>query len=140
MKPASPAPRIAAALVDIAIIGVVYVLAILAGELVPEGDINEADVFLPRLAIAVGLLTLTFLYFFVPEFRTGQTIGKRLLGLRVVRADGSARTKWSIAWRTVFRVIDYQFMGLVGLIFIIATPERQRIGDAMARTIVVSER
>jgi uncharacterized RDD family membrane protein YckC len=140
MTPASPAPRVAAALIDAAVVGVVYALAIVVGALVPEGDIDKPSVLLPRAGIAVGLLALTFLYYFVPEYRTGQTLGKRLVGLRVVMADGSARTKWSIAWRTVFRFVDYQFMGLVGLIFIIATPERQRIGDAMAHTIVVSER
>lgn len=140
MSPANRIPRILAALVDIGVIGSVYVLAILAGELVPEGDIDEARVFLPRMAIALGLVSLTFLYFFVGEYRHGQTVGKKLFRLRVVMADGSPRTKWAIAWRTVFRVIDYQFMGLVGLIFIVATPERRRIGDAMASTMVVSER
>lgn len=140
MTTANPIPRVLAALVDIGVIGSVYVLAILAGELIPEGDIDEAQVFLPRMLIAVGLLSLTFLYFFVGEYRHGQTVGKKLFRLRVVMADSSPRTKWAITWRTVFRVIDYQFMGLVGLIFVIATPERQRIGDAMARTVVVSER
>lgn len=140
MTLANPVPRVLAGLIDIAIVGSVYVLAILAGELVPEGDIDEANVFLPRMAIALGLLLLTFLYYFGGEYRTGQTVGKKLLGLRVEMADGSPRTKWAITWRTVFRVIDFQFMGLVGLIFIIATPERQRIGDAMARTVVLSER
>ena len=140
MTRANPIQRVLAALIDIAVVVSVYVLAILAGELVPEGDIDEASVLLPRMAIALGLLTLTFLYFFVGEYRHGRTLGKRLLGLRVEMADGSPRTKWAITWRTVFRVIDYQFMGLVGLIFIIATPERQRIGDAMARTVVLSER
>ncbi len=140
MTLANPVPRVLAGLIDIALVGSVYVLAILAGELVPEGDIDEANVFLPRMAIAVGLLIMTFLYYFVGEYRHGQTVGKALLGLRVEMADGSPRTKWAITWRTVFRVIDFQFMGLVGLIFIIATPERQRIGDAMARTVVLSER
>lgn len=140
MNSANPSSRVIAALIDLAVVGSVYMLAILAGELVPEGDIDEAAVFLPRMAIAFGLLSLTFLYYFVGEWRHGQTVGKKLLGLRVLMADGSPRTKWAITWRTVFRVIDYQFMGLVGLIFIIATPERQRIGDAMARTVVVSER
>ena len=140
MTLANPVPRVLAGLIDFAIVGSVYVLAILAGELVPEGDIDEANVFLPRMAIALGLLILTFLYYFVGEYRHGQTVGKKLLGLRVEMADGSPRTKWAITWRTVFRFIDFQFMGLVGLIFIIATPERQRIGDAMARTVVLSER
>jgi hypothetical protein len=74
-------------------------------------------------------------YFFALESGGGQTLGKRLMKIRVVRADGRPASMGEIAVRTILRVIDNY---LVGLIVMLATGERrQRIGDLAAGTIVV---
>jgi len=129
-----------AAVVDSALIASIYVAAIFVGELVPEGDINEADVFFPRMAIAVGVLLLTFLYFSIPETLYGRTPGKAVMGLRVVMEDGSKAGRGAIITRTLFRLIDYQFAGLLGGLLVLVTRRRQRLGDIVARTVVVSDR
>jgi uncharacterized RDD family membrane protein YckC len=77
---------------------------------------------------------LTLVYFFVWEALTGQTAGKRLLGLRVVRRDGAPLNLAAVATRNVLLLID-QF---VGVFFIVATRRRQRLGDLVAGTVVTA--
>jgi hypothetical protein len=85
------------------------------------------------------LLAWALYYYFACESGAGQTLGKRLLKLRVVRADGRPAGIREIAVRTVLRVVDMQFAYLVGLIVMLATGERRgRLGDLAAGTMIVS--
>jgi uncharacterized RDD family membrane protein YckC len=138
--PVRPAPvlrRGAAALVDGVLVWLIYVAAILAGELVPEGDIDQAEVFLARMAIAIGVIAATFLYFIVPEARFGRTPGKALLGLRVVMSDGKPVTRRGAVIRNFVRPLDFMWFYAIGIVVALANPRRQRIGDMAARTVVV---
>ena len=88
------------------------------------------------ITIAAGLLVLAIemSYFFICESLQGQTLGKRIAKLRVVRPDGSAAGTGRIALRTILRPIDYTF---IGIITVLATgKKRQRLGDLAANTIV----
>ena len=88
------------------------------------------------ITIAAGLLVLAIemSYFFVFESLQGQTLGKRIAKLRVVRRDGSAPSTGRIALRTLLRPVDYTF---VGILTVLATGKRrQRLGDLAADTIV----
>jgi uncharacterized RDD family membrane protein YckC len=81
---------------------------------------------------------LVFLaYFTYFEGTTGQTIGKRVVNIRVVRHDGKPMTYVDAFIRTILRVIDGIALYLVGLIVILASKEKQRIGDMAAKTLVV---
>ena len=78
-------------------------------------------------------------YFHILETRTGQTIGKRLLDLRVVRAsDAGPASATAISGRTILRLIDgLPAMYIVGLISMFATGKRRRrLGDLAAGTAV----
>jgi uncharacterized RDD family membrane protein YckC len=77
---------------------------------------------------------LTLAYFFVWESLTGQTAGKKLLGLRVVRRDGAPLNLAAVATRNVLLLVD-QF---IGVFFIVATRRRQRLGDLVAGTVVTA--
>ena len=70
---------------------------------------------------------------------TGQTAGKALAGLRVLRPDGSRPATGAIAARTLLRLVDWlPFLYLVGFICLLATGQRrQRVGDLAAGTAVV---
>jgi uncharacterized RDD family membrane protein YckC len=83
-------------------------------------------------AVAVGLT-----YYFLCESLTGQTLGKRITGLRVVRIDGRPLTPSAVAGRTVLRLLDQFAAGLVGMLtMILSGGRRQRLGDLAARTAV----
>ena len=67
----------------------------------------------------------------------------QLLGLRVISKDGGPAnmTQLFIRWIClIFDAIPYTwpFTGLVGFIVILCSRHRQRIGDHLARTLVIS--
>jgi uncharacterized RDD family membrane protein YckC len=118
--------RVVAAIVDLLIVTAGAVAVLLAG------DALAAD---RQSALGAVVLGWALYYFFALESGEGQTVGKRLMKLRVVRADGRPAGMREIAVRTILRVVDNY---LVGLIVMLATGERrQRVGDLAAGTIVV---
>src|SRR4029434_649943 len=66
----------------------------------------------------------------------GQTVGKLLTGVRVVRADGDRPPVGAVAIRTVVRLVDWlPLLYLVGFLTMLATgARRQRLGNLAART------
>ena len=131
--------RIGAALLDLVVLAILFVvLGLLIGD--SESGDGSASVNLEG-AGALLFFALTLLYYGVLEAATGQTLGKKLLGVRVARAaDGSKPSTGAIAGRTVLRIVDaLPFAYLLGLIVVLATGRRrQRIGDLAAGTTVVS--
>jgi uncharacterized RDD family membrane protein YckC len=118
--------RVIAAIVDLLIVSAGAVVVLVAGDSL-SGDRQGA--------LAAVVLGWALYYFFALESGGGQTVGKKLMKLRVVRADGRPAGMGEIGVRTILRVIDNY---LVGLIVMLATGERrQRIGDLAAGTIVV---
>jgi uncharacterized RDD family membrane protein YckC len=88
---------------------------------------------------AAAALTLgwALYYYFALESDHGQTIGKRVMKLRVARADGGPLDPGRVAVRTILRPVDAIGAYLLGLIVMIATGQRrQRIGDLAAGTVV----
>lgn len=83
----------------------------------------------------VGLLAIA--YFIVMEATQGATLGKMALGLRVVKMDGSPISWSESIIRNLLRIIDGLFAYLVGAILIWNSPLRQRLGDRLAKTVVV---
>ena len=85
-------------------------------------------------------------YFILFEWLwNGQTPGKRLLKLRVIREDGRPLTLWEAIARNLLRIFD-AVPGFVlpvysvGLITIFLSSRDQRVGDIFAGTVVVRER
>lgn len=77
-------------------------------------------------------------YFIVLEDRSGQTVGKKVMRMVVVTQDGKRITLKQSIIRNVLRVLDaLPFLYLIGLIAIVLTKRKQRIGDITAKTIVV---
>jgi uncharacterized RDD family membrane protein YckC len=124
--------RALAALLDLALLvaGGVLILAA-AGRLGSDGGIGSD--------LAAVIAAWALFYYFACESGHGQTLGKRLLKLRVVRADGRPSGMREILVRTALRPIDAVGVYLVGLVVMLITGERrQRLGDLAAGTMVVS--
>jgi uncharacterized RDD family membrane protein YckC len=94
----------------------------------------------PYFGIAVLLtFTVTWAYFVLYEWLgNGQTLGKRIFGLRVIADDGAPATFTAVLVRNLVRVIDFLpgFYG-IGLLAIVISPKSQRLGDLAAGTYVV---
>jgi uncharacterized RDD family membrane protein YckC len=124
--------RVAAAVVDLLIVVAVGAVVLYAGDAL-SGDRREV-----WGALLVVTLGWALFYYFALESGDGQTLGKKLLNLRVVRADGQPAGMREIAVRTVLRVVDGIGAYIVGLVVMLATGQRrQRLGDLAAGTIVV---
>ena len=74
------------------------------------------------------------------HFWKGQTLGKWVLGLRVLDQNGLELQFTQVALRNILRVVDTLPLGLVGGISILSTEHRQRLGDMAAGTVVIRER
>lgn len=71
-------------------------------------------------------------------FYGGQTLGKKLTGIRVIKLDSERSDFLSFGIRAVFRVVDVTFsLGSLAFLFIISSNQKQRLGDILAHTAVV---
>ena len=96
------------------------------------GDAGVAVLAISSLLIFLGYPIL------FEAFNDGRSIGKVLLGIRVVAIDGSPETFLEAVIRNVVRFIDVlPGVYTVGFIAVLATPRSQRIGDLAASTLVV---
>ncbi|MDM7934481.1 MAG: RDD family protein [Methanothrix sp.] len=76
-------------------------------------------------------------YYTYLEGSRGQTIGKMAMKIRVVREDGSPIDMTQAFTRNILRVIDGLVVYLIGAVLIWRSERRQRLGDSIARTVVV---
>ena len=83
------------------------------------------------------LLALGVGYYIVCEAATGATLGKRMVGIRVVDEDGDRVTLGAAVIRNLLRLVDALFFYLVGFLFALTSSRGQRLGDRAAHTIVV---
>ena len=85
-------------------------------------------------ALSVALVAVWLLYFFLCEALWGWTLGKRLLGLRVLMRDGEPATAKAVALRTSTRIVEDGPIGLA--VFLASGKRRGRLGDLLGDTIV----
>lgn len=87
---------------------------------------------------ALASFALFFAYYILLEGYLGQTLGKMLFGIKVVReGTGEAPGLGAAAIRTVMRIVDGLFSYLVAFIAVLASQKNQRLGDMVAHTLVV---
>ncbi|HEV7845985.1 MAG TPA: RDD family protein [Thermoleophilaceae bacterium] len=121
--------RVVAGIVDLLIVGLGGIVILVAGDAL-TGERQGG--------LTTVILGWALYYYFALESGNGQTVGKKLMKLRVMRADGRPAGMREIAVRTVLRVVDGLGAYIVGLIVMLVTGQRrQRIGDLAANTIVV---
>ncbi len=136
--------RTLAILADLSFCGIVLLAVYVLTTVVSDG-MSDWITRTGSSALTILLLLLIFftqwVYFFLFEWRwNGQTPGKRLLHLRVIKMDGAPVSWVDVLLRNLARPIDaFGPMGLLGLLLIFVTPRAQRLGDMMARTLVIHE-
>lgn len=122
------------------------------------------DPWSERAISVLFLLPLTFYSLYSEILMNGQTLGKRLMKIKVVTIDGYKPSVTDYIMRWFLRVVDFNIFSLIivyiftlglddysdligglfffgkllGLITIIITKNNQRIGDLIANTIVIS--
>jgi uncharacterized RDD family membrane protein YckC len=132
--------RLVAAIVDA---GVGFVIFWTVRALVPWLGLKDvAAGHSPRI-IAVGFILFMAVHGWL-LLKRGQTVGKAVLGLRIVRTDGNAATGWDligkrygVGWLIALIPIAGGIYGLVDSLFIFSK-SRRCLHDHIAGTIVVN--
>jgi uncharacterized RDD family membrane protein YckC len=130
--------RAASALIDITVIFVCYVLGLMLWAVtLPQFDsaLSTAVLIIFTVLVVVG-------YPLVLETATrGRSVGKIVMGLRVVSDDGGPERFRQALFRALASVVEiWMLFGSPAVICSMLSPKAKRIGDIFAGTVVVSER
>jgi uncharacterized RDD family membrane protein YckC len=88
--------------------------------------------------MTMGITALVgLLYYWLGEGLFGATLGKGIVGIAVERKGGGPCGLMASLIRNLFRLVDGIAVYLVGFLVAVLSASRQRIGDHVARTIVV---
>lgn len=105
------------------------------------GAVEGTELQLTTAAVLMAVLlnsSILFLYGWLFEAACGATLGKALVGIRVVGSDGRGIFS-SCAVRNALRVVDGIGFYILGALVAGCSGIRQRIGDLFAQTAVVEE-
>lgn len=137
--------RFLAALVDTTIILLLQIIIFGAFFLLfSAGQALRKDNILTWALAVTGLVSFMMLwgyYVFFEFLWNGQSPGKRLVGLRVIRLDGTPISVSESIIRNLVRLIDFMPMAYgIGVVTMFINNQSRRVGDLVAGTIVVHDR
>ena len=91
--------------------------------------------------ITIGLtIIFGFLYYWILEGLLGATLGKAMIGIKVIKRDGTKCDLRSSLIRNLLRIIDGLGVYLLGFFIALFSKFRQRLGDHLANSVVVEAR
>ncbi len=124
--------RVLARLTDLGIaIGLAIVLVILAA------ITSWNEVFVIAL-IVVYLVAFVFYDLLCEVFFNGQSLGKRVMKIKVISVDGARPSFGQYIMRWLFRIVDFGIgSGVCALIAVAVSDKKQRIGDMVAGTTLI---
>lgn len=131
--------RIVAQIVDNLVMFVLFFVILIAfGSLgAAAGDQAGGGIF--GLGLLLGFAGSIFYGFLLEGYWDGYTVGKKLMGIKVVKESGESCTYGAALLRNLLEIVDGFFYYVVGFISMAASDKRQRIGDHVASTVVVRE-
>jgi uncharacterized RDD family membrane protein YckC len=132
MEPVGVGLRAVAVIIDtILLFLVAYAMALATGGVTGTGfQLTGGPMF---IWLAIGIA-----YYIVLEAQFGATLGKRIVGLKVVKLDGGGPIDWQASIvRNLLRLVDGIFFYLVGAIMVWTSNQKQRLGDKVASTVIV---
>lgn len=138
--------RVLAAVIDALALSVVngFVNVIFGVTMVTSGSpVPAHDASVTQFTTSTGVgwiwpVALAFVYFIGLESLFGATFAKWLFHLRVTDLDGRRPAFWPIVIRNLARPVDLLPIGyLLGGVIALNSPLRQRLGDHLARTVVL---
>ncbi|MGH3565126.1 MAG: RDD family protein [Pseudonocardia sp.] len=130
--------------IDLALMAMAFLLLILLAA--ATGTFTTVDdAFAATVALVITLAVFVVYPVTMETLTRGRSLGKIVLGLRVVREDGGPiRFRHALARGLAGFVVDFGllslFTGAIGLISSLASTQGRRVGDMLAGTVVVRER
>jgi len=138
---ASVGERILAYLIDwvVKIAYMIVIYQIMFNLLGVDGFMKNMDQWSQIALVVLFYLPVVFYTLIFETLLDGQTIGKRIMKIKVVKIDGYQATVSDFVIRWLFRIVDINMLsGVVALIAIVASPKSQRLGDMTAGTAVIN--
>jgi uncharacterized RDD family membrane protein YckC len=103
--------------------------------------LNEMGKWFIALFIALNFCLIWGYFALFEAFWHGQTPGKHIMKLRVIKDSGRQITLFESLTRNLLRFVDYlPGLYLVGVITMLCNKRHQRLGDLAAGTLVIHER
>jgi len=89
---------------------------------------------------AIMMLPYLLYYPLFQYWNNGQTLGKQLVKIRIVKDDNSHPRLGDFLIRWILRLFEVNMIPGLGLLVILFSDKNQRLGDIVAKTVVVSEK
>lgn len=118
------------------------ILAFLIDALIMASYVMLVAAIVPTSEPFFIILTLPILFYFLlfEIFTNGQSPGKKVREIKVVKLNGGSPTIYNYLLRWVLLPIDILLYGSVAILCIIVTKNGQRLGDLAAGTTVIKQR
>jgi uncharacterized RDD family membrane protein YckC len=127
--------RVAAYLIDLAVFVAIYFVVVFGGVAGSFSGLGEKAIL---IALVVYIACYAFYDLVCEVLFNGQSIGKKLVKIKVVSIDGSQPSTGQYFIRWVFRIVDFTLSAnLLGFLFVAVSEKKQRIGDIVAGTTLI---
>jgi len=134
---ASVGDRIVAAIID-QLIMIGYLIAVIFFYIWLLNVTEGSPFYYPVAYFVILFLPLFFYHLLCETFLNGQSFGKKIMKMRVVKLDGSQAGVGSYFLRWILAPIDLYFTyGSVGLVTMLINGKGQRLGDLAGNTTVI---
>jgi len=135
---AGPVSRLGALALDVFLISATFTLLLAGVQYLLDVFFETAPEFTSSggLLALVGLVAYGFFYFWISQAVTGRTPSQALVGLKVVRSDGSPLSPGAAAIRTVVLPFSFVLFG-IGALMMLVDRRRRALQDVAARSAVV---
>ena len=140
-KAASVGERMLASLLDLLIkVAYIIVVAYVFFYLLGIGNLLDRVDMWARMSVIILFFFPVMIYSVTLEsIFEGQTIGKKLIKIKVVKIDGYQASFGDYLIRWLFRIVENNMLGgLIGLIAMLVSNKTQRMGDMAAGTAIIT--
>lgn len=142
-NPASVGERLLAFLLDgFVIVGYFLLMQSLVGALEQSNLMSSEAIEKQQWVFVLIYSIVPFFYHLASEVLwNGKSFGKWIMGLQVVRTDGTSPSFSNYLIRWLFRLVEITFTsGLVAFMTVLLNGKGQRLGDIAAKTAVIKTR
>lgn len=143
-EPAGVGERVLAFFLDGFFLGIYYLVVIWIWGFVNDiGPSSTGSTFEDSVWVLFIVLVLPMmLYHLICEVvSNGYSLGKKIVGIRVVKIDGTRASIGGYLVRWMFRLVEITMTsGVLAFVAILFNGKGQRIGDVLGKTCVIKER
>jgi len=126
--------RIVGHIIDIGI----FVVIVIATLIAMSGNMRSNNDLLIGITFGIYGILYVFYDLICETAMDGQSVGKRVMKIKVVSLDGARPKFGQYLMRWLFRIIDFSLSGgLCGLICVAVSDKSQRLGDIVAGTTLI---